>query len=51
MSQARKTTTRIKPRTQQGKQIIRNVSLNLIQDWKHKDARQKHGVRRYFDNV
>ncbi len=28
-----------KPRTHQGKQIIRNASLNLIQDWKHKDAR------------
>jgi len=45
MSRARKTTrTWIKSRTQQGKQIIRNASLNLIQDWKHKDARQEHGI-------
>jgi hypothetical protein len=45
MSRARKTTrTWIKSRTQQGKQIIRNASLNLIQDSKHKDARQEHGI-------
>jgi hypothetical protein len=42
MSQAQNTTrTRIKPSTQQGKQIVRNTSLNLIQDWKHKNARKK----------
>jgi hypothetical protein len=40
---AQKTTRiRTKPRTQQGKQIIRNVNLSLIQDYKHKDVRQKH---------
>jgi hypothetical protein len=34
----------IKPKTQQGKQNIRNANLNLIKDWKHKDARQEHGI-------
>jgi hypothetical protein len=29
-----------KPKTQQGKQITRNASLSLIQNWKHKDAKQ-----------
>jgi len=29
----------IKPRTQQGKQIIKNASLGLIQNYKHKDVR------------
>jgi hypothetical protein len=38
------TRTWIKPRTQQGKQIIRNASLNLIQEWKHQDVRQEHGI-------
>ncbi len=39
-------TTRIrtKPRTQQGKQITRNESLSIIQDWKHKDTRQEHDI-------
>ncbi len=47
-----------KPSTQQGKQIVRNASLSLIQDWKHKDARQKHNICQkmiqielYSDNV
>ncbi len=40
MSHAQKTTRiKIKQKTQQGKQITRNVSLSLIQDWKHKDTR------------
>jgi hypothetical protein len=40
---AQKTTRiRIKPRTQQGKQISRNANLSMIQDQKHKNARQKH---------
>ncbi len=40
VSQARKTTrTGTKPNTQQGKQFTKNSSLNLIQDWKHKDAK------------
>jgi hypothetical protein len=39
-------TTRLetKPRTQQGKKIIRNANLKLIQDWKHKDARHGHNI-------
>jgi hypothetical protein len=53
-------TTRIgtKPRTQQRKQITKNVSLNLIQDWKQKNIRQEHGIcqkmiqiKLYFNNV
>jgi hypothetical protein len=45
MSETRKTTKiGIKLRTQQGKQITRNENLNLIQDWKHKDIRQKHNI-------
>jgi hypothetical protein len=45
LSQTPKTTrTRTKPRTWQEKIIIRNVSLNLIQDWKHKNTRQKHDI-------
>jgi hypothetical protein len=45
MSRAQKTTIkRIKPWTQQGKQITRNVNLSLIQDWKHKNVRQKHSI-------
>jgi hypothetical protein len=37
-------TTRIKTKTitQQGKKITRNVNLNLIQNYKHKDVRQEH---------
>jgi hypothetical protein len=43
VSHAIKTTrTWTKPKTQQGKQIIRNASVNLIQDYKHKDTRQEH---------
>jgi hypothetical protein len=45
MLEAQKTTRiRIKPRTQQWKQITRNASLNLVQDLKHKDARQEHNI-------
>jgi hypothetical protein len=45
MLETRKTTKiGIKPRTQQGKQITRNANLSLIQDWKHKDIRQKHNI-------
>jgi len=33
---------KIKPRTQQGKQITINENLSLIQDQKHKDVRQEH---------
>jgi hypothetical protein len=33
-----------KPKTQQGKQITRNASLSLIQNWKHKDAKQEHNI-------
>ncbi len=29
-------------RTQQRKQITKNANLSLIQDWKHKDAKQEH---------
>jgi hypothetical protein len=37
MSWAQKTTKiGMKPKSQQGKQIIRNASLSLIQDQKHK---------------
>jgi hypothetical protein len=35
---------RTKPKTQQGKQITRNVSISLIQDYKHKGARQEHNI-------
>jgi hypothetical protein len=42
MSRACKITrTRTKPRT---KKKTRNASLSLIQDWKHKDIRQKHNI-------
>lgn len=45
MSWAQKTIrTRIKLSTQQGKKIAINASLSLIQDWKHKDVRQKHDI-------
>ncbi len=45
MSQAQKTTRiGIKPKTQQKKQITRNANLCLIQNWKHKNVRQKHGI-------
>jgi hypothetical protein len=40
LSQTRKTTRiRTKPRTKQGKQIIRNANLSLTQDYKHTGAR------------
>lgn len=42
---AQKTTRiRTKPRTQQGKQIIRDVNLSLIQGYKHQDVRQEHNI-------
>jgi hypothetical protein len=42
MSQAQKNTrTRIKPKTLQGKQIIKNVTLNLIQNYKQKNIKQE----------
>ncbi len=45
LSRAWKTTIiGIKSKTQQGKQITRNASLSLIQDWKHKNTRQKHDI-------
>ncbi len=45
MSWAQKTTRiETKPNTQQGKQIIRNANLSLIQDWKHKNTSQKHDI-------
>jgi hypothetical protein len=45
LSRANKTTrTGIKPKTQQGKQIIRNASPSLIQDYKHKNAKQKYDI-------
>jgi len=44
-SRAQKTIrTRTKPRTQQRKKITINASLNLIQDWKHKNVKQQHDV-------
>ncbi len=36
--------TGISPRTRQGKKITRNANISLIQDWKHKDVRQKHDI-------
>jgi len=30
--------------TQQKKQIIRNASLSLFQNYKHKNARQEHNI-------
>ncbi len=33
-----------KPKTQQGKQIIRNANLTLIQNWKYKNTRQKYSL-------
>ncbi len=52
------TRIKIKSRTQQRKKIIRNVSLNLIQVYKHKDVRQEHNIcqkmnqtKLYFNNV
>jgi hypothetical protein len=38
------TRTGTKLRAQQGKQIIRNANLCLIQDWKHKYVRQEHNI-------
>jgi hypothetical protein len=35
---------RTKPRTQQGKQITRDVSLSLIQGYKHHDVKQEHNI-------
>jgi hypothetical protein len=45
VSRAQKTTRiGIKPGTHQGKQIMKNASLSLIQEWKHKNIRQKHNI-------
>ncbi len=38
------TRTIIKPKIQQEKQITRNENLSLIQDWKHKNVKQEHGI-------
>jgi hypothetical protein len=42
MNLSRAQRTRTKSRTQQGKQLTRNASLNIIQDWNHKYAKQEH---------